>query len=385
MTAATLVFKNLGRNKLRTGLTIAAIAMPLFVFTVARSFVDVFNAFLVESDKQMRVAVHQKLTYTSSLPQRLREEIESIAPPGYLQGVCRTSWFGGRIANEQATFPSMAVDRDTFPMVYSQFEMTDQEIERFRQERRGAVIGPLLAKQRNWKVGDRVTLMGGLPPFPEMEFVIAAIPPELNAPWFYFGLDYYDEVVQKLTDNPVGVHNFWLKCNSPQARQWALTAIDKHFANTDHETRTEMESTFMAAFARSGGDWVGLVWTVGQLIVLVAVAVAFNTMSMAFRERTRELAVMRALGFPAGRIVGMVLAEGLLLGVIGGAIAVLPIYLVTASGSLNIPGVPASIRITETTAGIALAAALACGLAAAVMPAVMAGRLAVAPALRKVV
>jgi len=385
MNSAVLILKNLTRNRLRTALTVAAIALPLFVFTIARSFVDIVDQVLKESDKRMRVAVHQKLTYTASLPQRIRGEIETMAPEGYIEGICGTTWFGGRVEGSQQTFPSMAVHRDTFPIVYREFGMTEEEVERFTSERRGAIIGTNLANRMNWNLGDRVTLTGGIPPFPVMEFVIVAIPKELNSPWFYFGSDYYNEVYQQMTGSPVGVNNFWIRCSSPEAREWALTAIDEHFANSEYETRSEMESTFFAAFTQSGGDWIGLVWMVGRLIVLVAVAVAFNTMSMAFRERSREIAVMRALGFPSGRIMRLVMCEGLLLGLLGGVLAVLPIYALTALTSVSIPGLPTAISITPGTLGTALGVAVACGFLASIIPAMMAGRLQVAPALRKVV
>ncbi len=385
MTNLTLLRKNLLRNKLRTTLTVLAIALPMFVFTVARSFKDLVNQFFEASDRKMRVAVHQKLTYTTYLPQRIRDEILQMAPPGYISSICRTTWFGGRLEGKQATFASMAVDRDTFPLVYSEFEMTPEEVERFTSERRGAIVCKSVADEQNWRIGDRVTLIGEIPPYPKLEFVIAAIPKGLSQPWFYFALDYLDDSVREMGSPSVGTHNFWLKCSSQEARHWALTEIDKHFANTEHETRTEMESTFIAQFAKSGGDWIGMVWNIGRLIVLVAVAVAFNTMSMAFRERSRELAVLRALGFSAGRIVRMVLTEGALLGLIGGLLAVGPIYVITLAMNVSLPGMGGGIRVREQTAGIALGVALACGLLAAIVPAIMAGRLKVAAALRKVV
>ncbi|NOS99291.1 MAG: FtsX-like permease family protein [Phycisphaerales bacterium] len=385
MSGVTLLLKNLTRNKLRTLLTVAAIALPMLVFTVARSFVDVVDLVLRESDRNMRVAVHQKLTYTTYMPQRLRGEIESLAPPGAVTAICRTSWFGGHIENTQSTFPNMAVDRDTFPIVYSEFGLSPEAVERFRNERRGAVVGRPTADQMNWKIGDRVTLVGGLPPFLTLEFVIAGIIEKTNNPWLYFGLDYYNECYQQATGEAVGIHNFWLKCGSPSAREWALSEIDKHFANTDHETRTEMESTFLAAFTRSGGDWVGLVWTVGRLIVLVAVSVAFNTLSMAFRERTRELAVLRALGFSAGKIVRMVLYEGFVLGLLAALIGVLPLYVLTRLVELQLPSIPFAVSISGTTLTVASTVAIACGVLAAIVPAWRSSRLKVATALRKVV
>lgn len=379
-----LILKNLTRNRLRTLLTVVAIALPMFVFTVARSLTDAVREFLALSDMNNRVAVHQKLTFTAYIPQRVRAEIEGMAPEGYLKAACRTTWFGGSVEGSKDGFPNMGVDRDTFHLVYNEYEMTEEEIERFRSERRGAVIAKMLADQMNWKVGDRVTLKGAIPPYPVVELVVVAVVSKIPAPWLYFGLDYYDEEYQKATDSPIGVNNVWLKLNSPQAREWALTEIDKRFKNTEYETRTELESTFFESFTKAGGDWIGLVWTVGRLIVLVAVMVAFNTMSMAFRERTRELAVLRALGFPAGRIARMVMSEGFLLGLLGGLVAVGPIYALTQLMTIELPGLP-RILITTSTAVLALAVALACGLLAAALPAWSAGRLQVATALRKVV
>jgi putative ABC transport system permease protein len=384
MNAATLTLKNLTRNPRRTILTIAAIALPLLVFSVAHAAVNLVDAFLLELTKNQRVVVHDKVTFTTFLPQRMRDQILDIAPSGAIRAVCGVAWFGGRLENSQSTFPSMGVDRDTFAEVYSDYDITPEQLQRFKEERRAALIGAELAKQFNWQEGDRFVLVGGLPPYLKMEFVVAGVVPNFNGPWVYFGLDYYNEAMEKETGSPIGVNNFWLKCNSEAARQWALTEIDKHFENSEHETQTEDESTFFAGFTRMGGDWVQLVWTVGQFIVVVALMAAFNTMSMAFRERTRELAIMRALGFPAGRIVGMVLAEGLLLGLMGGVIAVVPLYLALRVWSPTIPGLPGTVRITEHTMLLAIGVALGIGLISALVPAVMAGRLQVATALRRV-
>lgn len=381
-----LTIKNLTRNKLRAALTIFAIALPMLAFTVARSFVDGLERFIKSSDKNMRVCVHQKLTYVTPLPQRLRQDIEAMAPPGYVAAVCRAYWFGGKFeGSERVTFGSLGMDRDTLAPCYPDLEMTPEDIERFQKERRGAVVSPALAKKSNWEVGSRFTLVGTIPPFPKIEFIVVAIPKGFRGDGIYFGHDYYNEIVEGLTGQSIGAHNFWLKCESEEARQWALTQIDKNFANSGFETRTEMESTFVASFAKSQGNFVEMIWSVGLMIVVVAVAVAFNTMSMAFRERTREYAVLKALGFQAGRIVRMVLLEGFTFGLLGGVIGVLPLYAWTQSTIVEIPMVPVRVLITNPTMALGMLVAVACGTLAAIIPAVMAGRLAVAPALRKVV
>lgn len=378
-----LTVKNLARNKRRTLLTIMAIALPLFVFLVTRSLKQGLEEAFASMENSMRVATHQKLTYTALLPQRIRGEIESIAPEGYLEGVCRSTWFGGKIEGTQNVFPSMAVDRDTFPGVYREFEMSPEEIARFNDTKQGAVIGKQFAKSLNLGVGDRVTLKSTVPPFVSLEFQVVAIPSGLEDPWLYFGLDYYDEVYRKLSGDSMGVHNFWMRCSSPAARQWALTEIDRHFQNSQFETLTETESNFIRSFIESGGDWVGMASNVGLMVVIVALSVGFNTMSMSFRERIGEIAVLRALGFSAIRVGSMVVSEGLLLGLAGGLLAVAPLYLLTNLQEVSLPQI-GRFTIETSVALTALFVALLCGFLAALVPAFMAVRLQVATALRKV-
>lgn len=378
-----LTIKNLGRNKRRTILTIMAIALPLFVFLVTSSLKQGLEQAFADMEKSMRVATHQKLTYTTLLPQRIREEIEAVAPAGFLEGVCRSTWFGGKIEGTQQAFPSMAVDRDTFHIVYSEYEMTDEEIARFNETKQGAIVGKQFAKAANVGIGDRITLKSTVPPFVSLEFKVVAIPTGLSDPWLYFGLDYYDEVYRQMSGDSMGVHNFWMRCSTPEARKWALTEIDRHFANSQHETLTETESNFIRSFIESGGDWVGMAWKVGLMVVVVALSVGFNTMSMAFRERTSEFAVLRALGFSARRIGFWVISEGLLLGFMGGVIAVVPLYALTNLQDITLPQM-GQFKVETTVAVTSLAVAVLCGFLAALIPAVMAMRLQVATALRKV-
>lgn len=385
MRLSSLTFKNLTRNKLRTALTVMAIALPLMIFTVARSGVQLFQQILADSDRNLRVTVHHKLNFTLPLPERLRGDIETLAPPGTITAVCRSTWFGGRVEGEQTiSFASFGVDRDTFPIVYSEFGMTAEDLEAFSRERRGAIIHPRVAARMNWKIGDRIELVGMIPPNPRMEFIIVAIPKDMPFEALYMARDYYSEVWRQLTDSPLWVNHFWLKCAGPQAREWALSTIDKSFANSEHETRSEMESTFVEGITKSRGDWTGMVWMVGQIVILVAVAVAFNTISTGFRERVREYALLRALGFQRGRIVRMILAEGLLLGATGGLLAVVPAAALTWMFDISPPRM-GPVRIPPETILMTLAAATGCGLLAAVLPACLAGRLAVAASLRKVV
>ncbi|HEY3242886.1 MAG TPA: FtsX-like permease family protein [Phycisphaerae bacterium] len=385
MTTLTIAFRSLARRRLRTVLTLLSIALPMLVYTGARSIVDDVRRFIAEVDRNGRVVVHQRFGYTTTLPQRLREDILALDHRGSVRAVCRTTWFGGHVEDAQVAFPSMAVDRDTFPIVYDEYGFSPDDLRRLAAERRAAVVGRPLAARMNWKIGDVIVLVGGLPPYPRMEFIVAAIPSRLETSWLYVGLDYYDEVYREKAGEPVGVNTFWLKCTSAEARRWALTEIDRHFANSEHETRTEMESTFLLSFARTEGAWVDLIWTVGQLIVLVSVAAAFNTLSQSIRERTRDLAVLRALGFSRARIMGMVLLEGLSFGLLGGLLGVMPVYLVSAVVSPVLPGSSAPLHISGWTSVVGIATGLAVGALAAVLPAASASRLKVAAALGRVV
>lgn len=388
MTMTYVLLQNLRRNPLRTGLTMAAFALPMAIFVAAISFQIALAQMGQENAKQLRLAVQSKIGLVNMLPERMRREIEALDPDHQrITAVCGFLWFGGKVPGEQGETMSLGCDADTFPVVYSNLEWTEREREEWQRDRRAAVIGQSVAQQYRWQLGQRVTLESTIPPYARLEFnivKITAAPGELTA--FYLRRDYYEEARRAAGFDEPGCNVFWIRCTSLEALRSLQSEIDARFANTPNETKTMDENAFGAQFIEALGDLPGLFAAMAVVVVFIIAMVAGNTMMLSFRERTRELAVFKAIGFQGGRVFRIVLAESLFLAALGALVgialsaALLPALPVELVGMLP----PAERRASLTAAGVALLMAVLIGLVAGLVPAVQALRLNTVAALRRV-
>jgi len=380
--------QNLRRNRTRTALTILAFALPMAVFVAAISFVTALHTLHTNNEKELRLGVHNKQRLTSTLPSGYRRKIESLDTDGTrLRAVCGMRWYGGRVPNTQNTLTSLAADGDTFPIVYSDLEMTPEEVIAWKRERTAAVTGIGPATTYGWKVGDRVTLDSSVPPYLSLEFkIIKIVPKAERGNIFYFRRDYLQasrEQVGLLDDR---CHIFWVKCNSVAAMRSLQREIDEHFAGSPDETKSEDENAFGANFTQALGDIPGLMEALAGVIVAIIALVAGNTMMMSFRERTRELAIFKALGFHRGRVFALVLSESTLLALLGAIIGIVPTAGFFWISPLRIPrmGPISQLEISPLAIGGALSIALLVGIAAGFWPAYQAMKLKTVDALRRV-
>lgn len=389
MTTTYVLMQNLRRNPLRSALTAAAFALPMAVFVAAISLVVALARAGQDAEKQLRLGVHHKTTIINMLPHGLRRKIEALDPDRKrLTAVCGMRWFGGRVPNTPNTIVSMSADVDTFPLVYSEVAMTSEELQQWQRERRAAAVGAGLAEQYGWKRGDRIVLESSIPPYNQLELYITKImlsPGQANV--LYLRRDYLEEALKKEGIGGESMVNiFWVKCTSAEALRSLQQEIDALFANTPDETRSEDENAFVANFTQALGNIPGLMKGMALVVVFVIALVAGNTMMMSFRERIRELAVFKAIGFQAGRVFFIVLAESVMLAVIGAAAGVLP----TAAALTLFPirklnlGPITMLEISPVAVAASLAIALVVGLVAGLWPAYQALRLRTVNALRKV-
>ncbi len=388
MTITYVLMQNLKRNRLRTALTVAAFALPMAVFVGAISFVTALGALHKNNEKQLRLGVHHKHRLTSTLPSGHRRRIEALDPENTrLTAVCGMRWYGGRVPGSQHTHTSLAADEDTFPIVYSDLGMTADETDAWNRERTAAVAGMGLAIEYDWSVGDRVTLDSSVPPYLSLEFkIVKIIPMAERGNVFYFRRDYLQASREDvgLTDDKC--HIFWTKCSSAAAMRSLQQDIDKNFANTPDETKSEDENAFGANFTQALGDIPGLMQTLAGVIVAIIALVAGNTMMMSFRERTKELAVFKALGFQRGRVFAIVLAESTFLSVVGALIGIVPTALFLWMSPLRIQrmGPVSQVEISFPAIAGAMIIAILVGLIAGFWPAYQAMKLRTVDALRRV-
>ncbi len=387
MTMSYVLMQNLRRNPLRTGLTAVAFALPMAIFVGALSFVAALDALGKANARELRLAVHHKRTLTNLLPERKRQEIEGLDPDGQrLTAVCGMRWFGGRVPDTQNTLTSLAADVDTFPRVYSDVGMTEIEIAAWNRDRQACLVGADIADEHGWQVGDRVELTSTVPPYMSLDFhVVKIMAARGKENFFYFRRDYLDESRRSLSLDADRCNIFWVKCTSIEALRALQTEIDALNANTTDETKSEDENAFASQFTQAAGDIPSLMQAMSAVVVFVIALVAGNTMMMSFRERTREFAVFKAMGFSGGRICRIVLSESVLLALAGGVLGVVPTAIVMSLADVQIvpfgPIRRPDVSLFAVLASLSIAALV--GVGAGLWPAYRAIRLRPVDALRR--
>lgn len=388
MTLTYVLMQNLRRNPLRTALTAAAFALPMAVFVAAISFVVALVQLSIANERELRLGVHHRITLINSLPEGTRRKIEGLDPDRErLLAVCGMRWFGGRVPGTQNAITSLAADADTFPIVYDDVGLTDQELETWNRDRTAAVTGASLAEQYGWKLGDRINLESTVPPYLELEFHIIKVMKAGNRDnFFYFRRDYLNEAREAIGEQDSGCNIFWIKCKSVEGLRSLQAEIDETFRNTPDSTKSEDENAFAANFTQAAGDIPGLMRGVAGVVVLIVALVAGNTMMMSFRERTRELAIFKAIGFQRWRVFRIVLAESVILALIGSLIGVLPTAAFLAAFPMRVArgGPIGQLEVSPIAVAMSVGIALLVGVISGLWPAYQAQRLRTVDALRRV-
>ena len=386
MIGGAIIWRNLARNRLRTCLTVASVALSLFLFTLLRAVVVAMGRVADDSSAQLRLVVHHKTTMTQLLPLHVGKRISSLTG---VRAVCGVRWFGGRLEDSSAQFPSLAAETAAFPIVYSDFNLRDDELALWRRERTAAVIGAGLAVRMGWRRGQRVTLRSTVPPYLPLEFRIVGIT-ETGAYQSIFALrlDFLLDELRAAPDTPAdyadAVNFYWVKAKPGVALADLSRRIDEMTANSADATRTELEEVFVAGFTKMFGDIPAMLAALGMVAIAASLLVVSGTMLMSVRERSAELAVLKVLGYRAHQIMGMVMFESALLGLAGGVLGSLPALAALVqigNGGLTIPYFP-NVSLSPATAAVGMLAGLACGAVAGIMPVFQIVRLPAAATLR---
>jgi len=376
-----LIWRNLLRRKTRTAFTLLMIFIAFvlygFLMTVRAAFVGG-----VEVASAERLIMTHKVSLVQLLPISYEQQIR--ATPG-VTAVTHSTWFGGTYQDLANQFAVMAVDPAPFMDMYPEFKLTAAEKTSWLADRQGVIVGRDVATRYKWKVGDRVPIKATIWQPKQGDtwfFNISGIydgDKGIDKTTFYFRYDYLDE-------NRRGAYGqvgwYVIRIADPNRSAEVGSAIDSQFANSSAETKTSPEKAFMQGFANQIGN-IGfmLVGIVSVVLVLLLLNVA-NQMGQSVRERTSEIGVLKTLGFSNGLVLTLLLAESLLIAVIGGMAGLGVVYFLVQSGGFNNAFLPVFVFGTrDLTVGVALCLAL--GLLAGLFPASSAMRLRITDALRR--
>jgi len=379
----TLVRKNLFRRKLRAILMIVSILIAFLIFGV---LAGVYASFTAGEDRAAadRLVVVNKVNFTQPLPIAYYNRVRSVAG---VRQVTHANWFGGYYQDPKNFLVVMAVEPETYTDIFSRdFDFAPEARQAFIRTRTGAVVGEAMARKWGWKIGDRVPIASNI--FSQRNGshtwdvdvvgIFTGKTAQNDTNLMFFQYDYFDET-RSFGKDTIG----WLvlQTANPADNDRITKAIDAMFVNSTAETATDTEKAFNKAFAAQFGNIALIViLVVGAAFVTILVIVG-NTMALTIRERTREIGVLKTLGFTGGRILRLVLGESVLLALVGGlpglALAALATVWLRPSVSNLLPG----FALTTDIAAEAVALMLALGLITGIIPALSAMRLKIATAL----
>jgi len=374
-----LILVNLRRKKLRTALTAGSFLVALFLFgllmtirTALTSGVDVAGA--------DRLVVRNKVSLIMPLPFAYRDQIRQLP---HVAGVTFATWFGGYYQDMKNFFPNYAVDAETYRSVYPEYLIPDDQWNAFVNDRQGCIISSMLADRFDFKLGDRIPLQGTIWEG-TWEFNVRGIygveRREMLTSELWFQYAYLDER-RPFFKGTVGW--YVVKVDDPASAVAVARAIDDRFANSPFETKTETEKAFAAGFASQIGNIRAIILSIGSVVFFTLLLVTGNSMAIAVRERTGELAVMKTVGFGDMTILMLVMAESLLVAAAGGAGGLALAKLFTLRGDPT-PGMLPYFYLSNQWLVVGLGLAILAGAAAGIIPAVGAMRLKIVDALRRV-
>jgi putative ABC transport system permease protein len=379
MTLTRFVTKNAFRNKRRSVLTVLSIGGSLllltFLITIWRGFYDNTPTEL----SAQRLIVRNKVSLVFNLPSAYRQKIHSTPN---VKEVVNEQWFGGQYKDDKQEnqFAQFGTDPQELLKVYPEFKMPADQIAAWQHDRAGAIVDVGLAKKFGWKVGDRLNITGKIFPV-NLELTIRGIfTPDDPTQSIYFNKDYIDEGFPRLK----GSEGFYsVLADSPDSVPKVAEAIDEQFRNSDRATKTESEHAFQLGFIGMIGNVKAFIMSICLAVVFTILLVSANTMAMSIRERTREVAVLKTLGFTRNSILGLFIGEAVSLSVIGGLLGSLAcfgmVFLMASQG-----GYFSAMKVTPSTIIVALLVAAVVGFASSFVPSYHAAKVNIVDGLRHI-
>lgn len=382
-----LVLKNALRHKLRTILTITGIAIAVMAFGVLRTIVTAWSAG-VEASAANRMITRHAVSFIFPLPLAYRDQIAGI--PG-VNEVSYANWFGGVYkdpADWKNFFPRMAIDPDTYFDLYPEFLLPPDQLAGFRKERNACIVGAKLAREQGIKIGDLITMDGDIYPG-KWDFVVRGIyrgkDQTVDETQMLFHWKYLDEQIGRTQPTRQGQIGWYiLKVQNPADMPRVARTVDGLYLNSRASTKTETEKEFQQSFVSMSSAIITSLEVISFVIIGIILLVLANTIVMAARERTREYAVLKTLGFSASHILGLIGGESLLLAGLGCVVGLALTFPIAAGFARAFPTFFPIFNVEPITIILAIVVAASSGVIAAVFPVTRALRTSIAEGLRAI-
>jgi putative ABC transport system permease protein len=387
MTLGGLALRNLARNRFRVVLTSLGVAIAIVAFLLLRTVIWAW-ASGAEFAAKDRVVTRHKVTFVMSLPKRYVEDVRN-AP--HVKAVTWASWFGGKDPkHDREFFAALAVDAATYFSVYDEMKVPPEQMDTWKHDRQGAIVGDVLAKKMGWKVGDKVILESGIYPG-DWQFNVDAIydatARSVDRSTFVFHWDYINDALAPERRDSVG----WIvsRVDEPGRVADIGVELDRLFEDRDTPTLSQDERSFNASFLAMFSSILKAMDVMSAVILVIMMLILGNTIAMGVRERTSEYGVLLAIGFLPRHIVLWIVGESLALGVLGGVLGIALAWPIINLGfgrfvEENMGGFFPYFRLETANMLLGLSLAALLGAGASMLPAWQASKLRVVDAVRRV-
>lgn len=379
VTISSFIFKNALRNRRRATLTILSVAASLFLLVTLLVALREITLPAESLGSALRVVVHNKTAIAHLLPVRQRAVIERV--PG-VEAVTPFTWFGGKYKNdESATFAQFAIDPRVMRQVFVEAHMTDRESRDFERDKDSCVLGKVTADKYHLKIGDHLSLESRDFNCTLTFRVVGIYSGTADDRNLFFNHDYLDAA----RGYPGTVSMWFVKVRNAADMPGVIANIERAFANTSAEVKAQGERAFQLGFMSRWGNIKALVIWICSAVVFTLALVTASTMSMAIRERFRELAVLKALGFRCRELILCILAESCGLSLAGAVLGIGAACLLFNFANISelTHGIFFRFQMTPRIAGLALLVAGVLGVVAGIAPGMAAARTSVVTGLKR--
>ncbi len=316
MNLATFITKNALRNRRRALLTVISVAISCNLLVTVMTLQRELTIPPESESASLRLIARNKVSLAQPLPAKQLPTIEKL--PGVV-AVSPFTYFGGTFRDETITsFAQFAVDPVRFRDLLVEGKIGEGDYDDFIRDRTSCFVGKDTMERYQLKVGDRMRFTGTFYPT-DLDLKIAAV---------YSGtvddrnVFFHHKLLDELTGDLGTVGTWYVRVESAAAANDVITRIDKAFENSSAEVRTETERAFQMSFMSMLGNVKMLTMSISAVVVFTLVLVTVSTMSMAIRERFRELAVLKAIGFQRRELFGFILAESFGLAALGALVGI---------------------------------------------------------------
>lgn len=313
------IWRNATRNKLRSSLTILSVGFSLALMTVLYGYLAMQGVWQKDAKVYNRIVVMNKQGLAGRVPIAY---VERVRQAQGVKAAVPYQWYGGTYKDQVATFAQFGTDSREAFKVWPELKIDPEQLSAWQKNRRGCVVDRRLAEQQGWKIGEKIPLKGTYYPFDlQLEMVGVFDGPKPTGS-LLFNWDYLEEGLKQTNQGQRAGNagTIFAKAESAGVIPVLCQSIDDRWASSDNPTRTQTEAAFAQMFTDMLGNIQAYIRNIGLAVMFSLTLVAANAMAMAMRERTTEVAVLKAIGFSKSRVLNMILGESCFISAIGGLI-----------------------------------------------------------------